>query len=42
VDKKTRDVLRFVVLEDLARPTVFAGPDPHLLVAAYAEISRAD
>ena len=40
VDKKTRgDQLRFVVLDGLARPSVLAGPDPALLVAAYAEVS---
>jgi 3-dehydroquinate synthase len=41
VDKKSRgDQLRFVVLEGLARPTVLTAPDPALLTAAYAEISR--
>ena len=41
VDKKSRgDQLRFVVLEALARPTVLTAPDPALLTAAYAEISR--
>jgi 3-dehydroquinate synthase len=40
-DKKTRgDVLRFVVLEDVAKPTRLEGPDPALLAAAYAEISK--
>ena len=39
-DKKTRgDRLRFVVLEDLARPTRLEGPDPTLLAAAYAELA---
>ncbi len=39
-DKKTRgDLLRFVVLEDLARPARLEGPDPSLLVAAYGEVS---
>jgi 3-dehydroquinate synthase len=39
-DKKSRgDVLRFVVLDDIARPGRLEGPDPSLLVAAYAEIS---
>ena len=39
-DKKTRgNLLRFVVLEDLARPVRLEGPDPALLVAAYGEIS---
>jgi len=40
-DKKTRgDLLRFVVLDDLARPSRLEGPDPALLQAAYAEVSR--
>ena len=34
------DQLRFVVLEALARPAVLTAPDPALLTAAYAEISR--
>jgi 3-dehydroquinate synthase len=39
-DKKTRgDLLRFVVLEDLARPVRLEGPDPALLEAAYAAVS---
>ncbi|MDT5338013.1 MAG: 3-dehydroquinate synthase [Mycobacterium sp.] len=38
-DKKTRSgVLRFVVLEGLAKPARLEGPDPALLVAAYSEI----
>ena len=41
VDKKTRgDQLRFIVLDALAKPSVLAGPDPGLLAAAYAEVSR--
>jgi 3-dehydroquinate synthase len=41
IDKKSRgDLLRFVVLEDIARPVVLEGPDPTLLAAAYAEIAR--
>ena len=40
-DKKTRgDLLRFVVLDDVARPTRLEGPDPTILAAAYAEISK--
>ena len=40
-DKKTRgSLLRFVVLSGLAKPTRLEGPDPALLHAAYAEISR--
>lgn len=39
-DKKTRgDLLRFVVLDDLARPGRLEGPDPALLQAAYAEVA---
>lgn len=38
-DKKTRGgMLRFIVLDDIARPTVLAGPDQSLLFAAYQEI----
>ncbi|GAA1894820.1 3-dehydroquinate synthase [Streptomyces sodiiphilus] len=41
VDKKSRgDLLRFIVLEGLARPTVLEGPDPAMLLAAHAEIAR--
>ena len=36
------DLLRFVVLEGVGRPTRLEGPDPALLAAAYAEISRED
>ncbi|MBO1750445.1 3-dehydroquinate synthase [Actinotalea sp. BY-33] len=40
-DKKTRgDLLRFVVLDDVGRPSRLEGPDPSLLAAAYAEVSR--
>jgi 3-dehydroquinate synthase len=39
-DKKSRaGVLRFVVLDGLARPGRLAGPDPSLLAAAYAGLS---
>lgn len=38
-DKKARGaLLRFIVLDDIARPTVLAGPDQTLLYAAYQEI----
>jgi 3-dehydroquinate synthase len=38
-DKKARGgMLRFIVLDDIARPTVLAGPDATLLFAAYQEI----
>jgi 3-dehydroquinate synthase len=39
-DKKTRgDLLRFVVLSDIAKPGRLEGPDPALLQAAYAELA---
>lgn len=39
-DKKSRgSMLRFVVLQGLARPTRLEGPDPALMQAAYAEVS---
>jgi 3-dehydroquinate synthase len=39
-DKKTRaGVLRFVVLDGLAKPGRLEGPDPALLAAAYSEMS---
>ncbi len=39
-DKKTRSgVLRFVVLDGLAKPSRLAGPDPSLLAAAYSVIA---
>ena len=42
VDKKARGaMLRFVVLEGIGRPRNWNGPDPVLLEAAYARISRA-
>lgn len=40
VDKKSRgSTLRFVVLHELGRPAILAGPEPELLAAAYAAIS---
>ena len=40
MDKKTRgDLLRFVVLDGIGHPGLLEGPDPALLVAAYAEVS---
>lgn len=40
-DKKTRSgVLRFVVLDGLAKPGRLEGPDPALLAAAYDEVAR--
>jgi 3-dehydroquinate synthase len=39
-DKKARgSLLRFIVLDDIGRPTVLAGPDQSLLFAAYQEIA---
>src|SRR6195256_3064864 len=39
-DKKNRSgVLRFVVLDGLAKPGRLEGPDPSLLAAAYSEIA---
>jgi 3-dehydroquinate synthase len=41
IDKKSRGtVQRFVVLDGLAMPTILEGPEPSLLEAAYAEVSR--
>jgi 3-dehydroquinate synthase len=40
-DKKNRaGLLRFVVLDGLAKPGRLEGPDPSLLVAAYSAIAR--
>ncbi|KIQ17393.1 3-dehydroquinate synthase [Rhodococcus sp. Leaf7] len=42
-DKKNRNgLLRFVVLDDLAKPGRLEGPDPALLAAAYSAIARED
>jgi len=39
-DKKARGaLLRFIVLDDIARPTVLQGPDESLLFSAYQEIA---
>ncbi len=41
VDKKARgNRLRFVVLDGIARPSTVDDPDPAVLAAAYAEVSR--
>lgn len=41
VDKKSRgNLLRFVVLDGLAKPTVLEGPDPAVLLAAYGEVAQ--
>ncbi|GGY49624.1 3-dehydroquinate synthase [Streptomyces omiyaensis] len=40
LDKKSRgDLLRFIVLDGLAKPSVLEGPDPSVLIAAYGELS---
>lgn len=40
LDKKSRgDLLRFIVLDGLAKPTVLEGPDPAVLVAAFGEVT---
>ncbi|MEV0875725.1 3-dehydroquinate synthase [Streptomyces sp. NPDC049950] len=40
VDKKSRgDLLRFIVLNGIGKPTVLEGPDPAVLLAAYGEVS---
>ncbi|MFW0790472.1 3-dehydroquinate synthase [Gordonia sp. CPCC 205333] len=40
-DKKNRSgVLRFVVLDGLAKPARLEGPDPSLIAAAYSAIAR--
>jgi len=39
-DKKSRGaMLRFIVLDDVAKPTVMQAPDESLLFAAYQEIA---
>ncbi|MFF3331883.1 3-dehydroquinate synthase [Streptomyces sp. NPDC002888] len=41
VDKKSRgNMLRFIVLDGLAKPTVLEGPDPAVLLAAYGEVGQ--
>ncbi len=40
IDKKARgSLLRFVVLNGIGHPVIWEGPDPALLLAAYASIS---
>ncbi|GAA3730334.1 3-dehydroquinate synthase [Streptomyces tremellae] len=40
VDKKSRgDLLRFIVLDGLGKPSVLEGPDPAFLVAAFGEVA---
>ena len=39
-DKKARGaMMRFIVLDDIGRPTTLQGPDESLLFAAYQEIA---
>jgi 3-dehydroquinate synthase len=39
-DKKARgDLLKFIVLDDIARPTTITGPDEALLFAAYQNVA---
>ena len=41
LDKKSRgNLLRFIVLDGLAKPTVLEGPDPAVLLAAYGEVGE--
>jgi 3-dehydroquinate synthase len=41
-DKKARgDLLRFIVLDDIGRPTTLNGPEEQLLFAAYQEVAEA-
>ncbi|GHB39637.1 3-dehydroquinate synthase [Streptomyces umbrinus] len=41
VDKKSRgNLLRFIVLDGLGKPTVLEGPDPAVLLAAYGEVGE--
>src|SRR5690606_11405705 len=41
VDKKSRgDLLRFIVLDGLAKPVALEGPDPAVLLAAYGEVGE--
>ena len=40
-DKKARgDLLKFIVLDDIARPTTITGPDEALLFAAYQNVAE--
>jgi 3-dehydroquinate synthase len=40
LDKKARgDLLRFVVLDGIAKPAILEGPDPSLLFSAYSNLS---
>ncbi|CAM5487062.1 hypothetical protein STANM309S_04813 [Streptomyces tanashiensis] len=40
IDRSPRgDLLRFIVLDAIGKPTVLEGPDPAVLIAAYGEVS---
>jgi 3-dehydroquinate synthase len=40
-DKKARgSMMRFIVLDDIAKPTVLQAPDESLMFAAYQEIAE--
>jgi 3-dehydroquinate synthase len=42
IDKKSRgDMLRFVILDDVAQPVLLEGPQSEWLVAAYAAVGQA-
>jgi len=43
IDKKSRgSKLRFIVLEQLGKPTILEGPDSALLIAAHTKLGQAD
>jgi 3-dehydroquinate synthase len=43
IDKKARGAkLRFIVLEDIAKPNILEDPDSALLIAAYNKLGQSD
>lgn len=43
IDKKSRgSKLRFIVLEEVGKPTILEAPDTALLIAAYTKLGQAD
>jgi 3-dehydroquinate synthase len=43
IDKKSRGAkLRFIVLEQVGKPTILESPDSALLIAAYAKLGQAE
>jgi 3-dehydroquinate synthase len=43
IDKKSRGSrLRFIVLEQVGKPTILEGPDAALLIAAHAKLGQAE